>query len=306
MLTHALQAAINAELIEVNEHHDVYRCDWNWRNFWSLIGKWLRIVPQRQGLPSKITAENFRIVWNSFIGKTSSLPEDMHGVMANLLGLNATELLSVPMGDRCKAIIASSSQLPIGLLFDCPATCTLTAAGSQSAEVSWVPRFPGEKGRLYWPDHELLVTPHGLSIKQRGFADGGDLILIGTTCSDLDDAKVLAIDVQVTDNESTSRQRHFHVEMMASPQTRLSSIQQGRLCFLLEKGKTSPRWSRGACFTMIGSDDHSIYTHFRCPVKYQEVPYQGHAASENNLEGVWSTGDPELKHRDMLVACGKP
>lgn len=39
--------------------------------------------------PSEISADRFRIVWNALVGRSTTKPEDLHIVLANLLGFNA-------------------------------------------------------------------------------------------------------------------------------------------------------------------------------------------------------------------------
>jgi len=74
----------------------------------------------------------FRMVWYSFLGKTSSKPEDMQGIFANLLPLSVAELLQLPPKDRMKANLASFEQLSIELLLDSYSIARDEVDGSQS------------------------------------------------------------------------------------------------------------------------------------------------------------------------------
>lgn len=51
------------------------------------------------------SAERFRMVWNSLVGRSTTEPEDLHVILANLLGMNASFMMkhcSAPQ-DRMKA-----------------------------------------------------------------------------------------------------------------------------------------------------------------------------------------------------------
>ena len=39
--------------------------------------------------PSVISADRFRTVWNALVGRSTTMPEDLHIILANLLGFNA-------------------------------------------------------------------------------------------------------------------------------------------------------------------------------------------------------------------------
>jgi hypothetical protein len=92
-------------------------------------------------------SDTFISTWNGFVGKTSSLPEDMHGILANLLDLDATEVLKLPIELRMKAIFNSLQSIPIGILVDAPPESVLgTCSSPLDHDALWLPRFPGELG----------------------------------------------------------------------------------------------------------------------------------------------------------------
>jgi hypothetical protein len=63
-------------------------------------------------------AIRFTKVWNSLSGRTTTMPEDLHVIIATLLGFSPQEVLNLPAEERMKAILGAQSQLPLALLFE--------------------------------------------------------------------------------------------------------------------------------------------------------------------------------------------
>ncbi|KAH8649834.1 hypothetical protein BX600DRAFT_367563, partial [Xylariales sp. PMI_506] len=59
----------------------------------------------------------FCTVWNSLAVRNTTMSSDISAIFANLLDLNAYQILSLPSSSRMKAILASLDLLPIDLLF---------------------------------------------------------------------------------------------------------------------------------------------------------------------------------------------
>jgi hypothetical protein len=60
----------------------------------------------------------FTKVWNSLSGRTTTMPEDLHVIIATLLGFSPQEVLNLPAKERMKAILRAQSQLPLALLYE--------------------------------------------------------------------------------------------------------------------------------------------------------------------------------------------
>jgi len=60
----------------------------------------------------------FTKVWNSLSGRTTTMPEDLHVIIATLLGFSPQEVLNLPAAERMKAILMAQSWLPLALLFE--------------------------------------------------------------------------------------------------------------------------------------------------------------------------------------------
>jgi hypothetical protein len=113
--------------------------------------------------------DGFKATWNGFLGKTSSLPEDMHSILANSMDLDATRTLDLDFDLRMKAIFHSVPAVPIGILFDIPPEYLETVCAIPADQDALrLPRFPGERGKIYASTRmhaQLQVTPHGLRLE---------------------------------------------------------------------------------------------------------------------------------------------
>jgi hypothetical protein len=107
----------------------------------------------------------FCMVWSDFLGKTSSLPEDMLGILANILNLNPIDIARLPWRERMKAIFKSYRNLPARLLYTGPPLKPLESSNTchsaqyvRHAEDRWIPRIPSDKDELYASGPLLPIT----------------------------------------------------------------------------------------------------------------------------------------------------
>ncbi|KAL9599637.1 MAG: hypothetical protein Q9219_003721 [cf. Caloplaca sp. 3 TL-2023] len=77
----------------------------------------------------------FETIWNNLVSRSTSKPEDIHGILANLLDLNATEVLAFPLEDRMKAILCDRETLSPGIVYS-------KGRKIQDPTNRWVPIFP--------------------------------------------------------------------------------------------------------------------------------------------------------------------
>jgi hypothetical protein len=115
-------------------------------------------------------------IWNGFSEKASSLRADMHGILANLLGLSATEVFNIPASQRMKSICASYGILPIQMLFTLYPSepRSTTESGTPYMEAPnvferWIPDFPDERGMFqgsaFPGDFGMRATSDGFHIQ---------------------------------------------------------------------------------------------------------------------------------------------
>ena len=69
-------------------------------------------------VPEDIQLESFVNVWNELINRSTTKPEDMFAIFANLLDFNAGQIIKLPQNERMRAILWSSDKIPFSLLYN--------------------------------------------------------------------------------------------------------------------------------------------------------------------------------------------
>jgi hypothetical protein len=108
-------------------------------------------------------SENFKTVWNALIERSTKEPQDLHTVLANLLGFNAGYMVGNKQdpGERMKAILFSLDQLPISLLYiNTPKYRKRRDAQPDSGKNRWIPLAPS---------HERLDRATSMTFTEEGF-----------------------------------------------------------------------------------------------------------------------------------------
>ncbi|KAL8651152.1 MAG: hypothetical protein Q9210_003420 [Variospora velana] len=82
-------------------------------------------------------AYNFMVGWNNLVSRSTSKPEDVHGIFAITLDLNAGEVTALPLQDRMKAILGAQETVSAGVVYS-------RGQKIQDPETRWVPIFPSE------------------------------------------------------------------------------------------------------------------------------------------------------------------
>ena len=171
--------------------------------------------------------EQFTSVWNSLADRDTTKKDDLHGILATLLDLRASEVLSLPRNTRMKAIIKAQSRLPFNLL------CTPQSSGSEDLSLRWLPQFP-----------EVVMKSWGGSLE---LSDSGLLInhsdaQRGLLLEKHDRFQKLVVDIQTIPSELIYVQLHYSETdaFVDPPNTRsyiiidesTSPMQGFRLCIL--------------------------------------------------------------------------
>lgn len=104
------------------------------------------------GLTIKVN-DPFHIEWNNLAQRSTTKKEDIHCILANMLGFSAGELLELPYEERMKAILCTQTTLPLMLLYN-------SGARIQDLDNRWVPSYP--EGTVRTRLGYLEVTSNGL------------------------------------------------------------------------------------------------------------------------------------------------
>lgn len=104
------------------------------------------------GSPFKVN-DPFYMEWDNLAHRSTTKKEDLHCILANMLGLSAGELLELPYEERMKAILCTQTTLPLKLFFN-------PGPRIQDLDNQWVPSYPEEtvSGDIGY----MKVTSNGL------------------------------------------------------------------------------------------------------------------------------------------------
>lgn len=86
------------------------------------------------GLAIKVN-NPFNLEWNNLAQRSTTKKEDIHCILANMLGFSAGELLELPYEERMKAILCTQTTLPLKLFFN-------PGPRIQDLDNRWVPSYP--------------------------------------------------------------------------------------------------------------------------------------------------------------------
>ena len=172
------------------------------------------------GLVSEgIQLESFVNVWNELTKRSTTKPEDMFAIFANLLDFNAGQIIKLPQNERMRAILWSSDKIPFSLLYN----KGLRVDDGGSHRDRWVPIVP--KGS------KLTKNP---SLK---FAEGGHsfrLVDITTETQPLaaiTEIKSLSPYCYLSDEEND---KLYFVKAIRSVKDTTNSQTQQAICIILE------------------------------------------------------------------------
>lgn len=104
------------------------------------------------GLTIKVN-DPFNLEWDNLAKRSTTKKEDLHCILANMLGFSSGELLELPYEERMKAILGTQPTLPLKLLFN-------SSARIQDLDNRWVPSYP--EGTVSSSLGHLKVTSNGL------------------------------------------------------------------------------------------------------------------------------------------------
>ena len=89
-------------------------------------------------VPEDIQLDSFVNVWNELTKRSTTKPEDMFAIFANLLDFNAGQIMKLPQNERMRAILWSSDKIPFSLLYN----NGLRVDGGGNHRDRWVPIVP--------------------------------------------------------------------------------------------------------------------------------------------------------------------
>ena len=101
---------------------------------------------------------SFGMVWNAFLGRSTTKPDDIHAILANMLDYSAKESLSLAPEQRLKALLYDLKFFPLCLLFN-----DVPRLRSNNPNERWVPAYPG--GPSIEQTMLLPIEPEGIVLE---------------------------------------------------------------------------------------------------------------------------------------------
>ena len=243
-------------------------------------------------VPENMQLGSFVSVWNELIKRTTTKPEDMFAIFANLLDFNAGQIIKLPQDKRMKVILWSCSMIPFSLLYNTGPRLE----GGESPRDRWVPTVP--KGSKLAESPFMKFAHDGLSFCLRTMEDENQpLAMIAQTDS-------LPMYCYIVDTESD---RIYFVKAIRSERDPTISITHQAICIVIEpfldderanlkhSAPTATRGTRGVSLFVtsetaksattpdslalnqanpsetVASDTTALSTVYDCPVRIWEV-----------------------------------
>lgn len=214
-------------------------------------------------------ATQFSRIWNSLLDRSTTKPEDQHGIFATLLDFNAYRVRSLGATKRMSAIIQSCGELPLSLLFNNGPR----VLHSEPPENAWIPSEIGGDRLTATP--ALVQTSSGFVLSKESHETQKSLYIFM-----LGSGIPLAPAFHLQDTRSGME---YFVQIRTSSQEKLSAIDEDfkkRLsaalqteqdtCIIFDKqtGTSSPNGflAAGAWLSVSRADGDSIFVKYVCPL----------------------------------------
>ncbi|KAL8724156.1 MAG: hypothetical protein Q9181_006956, partial [Wetmoreana brouardii] len=123
-------------IIDKSDAHELASEMISWYHDMPAVRQTDMIANQSRRLLSDSTY-TFITIWNQLVSRSTSKPEDVHGILANTLDLSAEEVLALPSQDKMKAILGAQEKLPAALIYN-------NATKIRDGNCRWIPLYPEE------------------------------------------------------------------------------------------------------------------------------------------------------------------
>ncbi|KAI4196610.1 MAG: hypothetical protein LQ350_006433 [Teloschistes chrysophthalmus] len=209
------------------------------------------IANQSRDLLSDPT-NSFMKMWNQLCSRSTSKPEDIHGIMANILDFSAEEVLALPLQDRMKAILRAHGSLPASLIYN-------NGRKLRDPTCRWVPLYP-EQLELNDIGGSLRQTKDGFLLDQTQANPVGFLV-----DPSLPREAKIRLEYAV---DSDPLWITFHLEPDARPVSWAAAVDSVAMCYVVADLSKSlrrralmrrPRGARFALRRLNGRTLHLVY-----------------------------------------------
>ncbi len=265
---------------------------------------------RRGPAPEDVQLDSFVSVWNELIKRSTTKPEDIFSIFANLLDFNAGQIMTLPQDERMKAILWSSSTIPFSLVYNSGPRCK----DRESRRDRWVPTVP--QGSRLAKSPSMKFTEDGLSFalivtnsKTQPLAVIAEVVSLLPFCYLLDSEsdKTYFVKAIRSANDAMDIVTHQGIcivmENLLSAEgdvdqsaRNIASRNRGACLFVTSRKSSStliPK-SRAHLFDTLAHNGIILSTIYDCPVRVWEV---------NNTEAVPESEISAFENRDGCNGC---
>ena len=205
-------------------------------------------------IPEKLRLQSFVSIWNELSQRSTTKPEDLSAIFANLLDFNAGQIIRRPRDERMKAILWSSSMIPFSLLYNSGPRFE----DGENQRDKWVPTEPKGSRLTNSPSMKWASDGHSLYLSTNKFETPPLAVIVQVDS--------LPLYCYLVDDENN---KMYFVRAVRSKNDAINNVSHEAICIVIEPfpdsevkyGNRSASQlalkSRGACLFVISSKQTS-------------------------------------------------
>ncbi|KAL9080502.1 MAG: hypothetical protein Q9157_000736 [Trypethelium eluteriae] len=222
----------------------------------------------------KSKEERFIAIWNALSGRSTTKPEDLPIIIANLIGFETKDILNIPdSSERMRRILLSFEWLPVSIMF----VSGEKLRDKESHGDSWIPCAPEDTlsySQKYLTNY-VSITKDATTLE---VTDDTLYQLDNLSHHQITNFNLVTIGSPNNSVQSMEVQSSFHVESLAVKATqnispRTDDLQESQVHYLLLE-RTLPQNRaealdsiKGAVFRCHSSDDTNMLLQYECAVR---------------------------------------
>ncbi|KAH6625142.1 hypothetical protein C7974DRAFT_195424 [Boeremia exigua] len=217
--------------------------------------------------------------WNELAHRSTTMPEDLHIIIANLLDFNAGSILSIPAREeRMRAMILSFNSLPVSLFWNTGPRWRGDGGADTGSNNRWIPTEPSKSKLSLTPVME--VTAEWLKLDLQPGMRGTQVALLHENG--------VSIAEQMSFVCSISPQRAYHVTILDSQSERdqgAADVSTPHYLITEQSTEATTKLIKGALFRGIHSPgldtDGVVKLSYACPVTLRPLQRDLNAAEQH-------------------------
>ena len=234
-------------------------------------------------IPKHLELAAFVGVWNELKHRSTTKPEDIFAIFANLLDFNAGQIINLPQEERMKAILWSSGEIPLSLLFNTGPRIN----DCESHRDRWVPAVP--KGSKLTESPCFKFAEDGRSFCLLDMATRNRPLTV------IAQADSLPLYCYLMDTEND---KIYFVKAIRSVKDAMNIITQQEICIVMDPRPPAQRehidvyatrvgpTTRGACL-VVTSRSYPSWATPAVPAQYPIPPLPTHKHEKTRLNTVY-------------------